>query len=178
QGPVPLDALFQSGVAGPPQHPRCRCWTAPWFPPKPTASKAAHRQVELNGEIVMAEDDEGEEFDASGVSSPRPHVTTGNGAQQDIPGGVPGATAGGEPPRWDGSEPTSGGRWVDGGDDAAQGGPRGTGTPATGWPSPHYMDGYWGDKWPQGGHGTAQPPTTSIGGGPRGRAPNAVGKAA
>ena len=33
-------------------------------------------------------------------------------------------------------------------------------------------------SWPEGGHGTGQPPATSIGGGPRGRAPNGVGKAA
>ena len=43
--------------------------------------------------------------------------------------------------------------------------------PGRDWPAP-YMDGYW----PSGGIGSQQSPVSSIGGGDRGRPPNAVGK--
>ena len=60
-------------------------------------------------------------------------------------------------------------------DDAAWPGERAVG-PVAGrsWP----LQGYGGGYWPQGGHGTAQAPVTSIGATERGRPPNAVGKGA
>jgi 8-oxo-dGTP pyrophosphatase MutT (NUDIX family) len=104
----------------------------------------------------------------------RPHY--GDGTQMDIPGGVPGSQAGGEPPRWDGSEPEPRVLTVpDDEDDADYPDERGVPSrPGTHWPAP-YMDGYW----PQGGIGSQQAGTSSPGGhGPRGRPPNGVGKGA
>lgn len=183
QGPVPVSALFGGGLPAPPQHPRCMCRCLGWTPPQPGATKAAEpliRRVQLNGEVTWETLDP-PTLNPAGSGAPHyPHDADGRmEAQRDIPGGVPGMTAGGEPPRWDASQPHPHGLTIESGDDGQEmGGPRGTGTPASGWPSPHYMDGYWPDKWPQGGIGTGQAPMSSPGGGgPRGRAPNSVGKA-
>lgn len=133
-----------------------------------------------------------------------------DGIETYIPGGVPGMTAGGEPPRWPRTEAdpavvssprtdaagrgniqtrgggTAGGPYRDfshgthndapeDADDALWPGERGRGAdPPLRWP----MQGYMGGYWPEGGHGTLQAPMSSPGGGgPRGRAPNAYGKA-
>jgi hypothetical protein len=181
QGAIPLDALFSSGDLHPGAHTNCRCWLTPGKPPKApaTAAKALRRQVDLNGQVTWHDADVPQENAAGGgAASPVPHRTVDNGAQMDIPGGVPGEpSAGGEPPRWDGTQPYPYVRDVDGGDDgAAMRGPRSTGTPPKRFPS-GYMDEYRG-WWPQGGHGTSQAPGMEVGSGPRGRPPNPVGKAA
>ena len=136
QGPIPLAAVFSSGDTQPGAHPRCRCWLEPWTPPK-TAGKALRRQVDANGEVTWHDAEVPQENAAGGGSvPPRSHVTTGNGVQQDIPGSTPGISAGGEPPRWDGTEPFPYVRDIEGGDDAAQGGERGLGAPPRrDWPS-------------------------------------------
>jgi hypothetical protein len=178
QGPVPLDAPFVSGDMHPGAHPNCRCRLGAWaegmpFPgaTPPPAVKVLRRQVDTNGQESWAEADEPEEDPAgSGTENLRPHGI--DGTQHDIPGGVPGAASGGEPPRWDGSEPSPHGTSPDSGDDSAWGSAEGTGTPGTAFPAP-YMDSYW----PSGGHGTQQPPASSTGA-TNGRPPNAVGKSA
>jgi SPP1 gp7 family putative phage head morphogenesis protein len=171
QGPVPLSATFKSGLVAPPQHSRCRCWIAGWTPPAPAATKVLTRRVMDNGEVVF-EDADAPDANPSGggaLTGPYPHRAAGD----YIPGGVPGATAGGEPPRWDGTQVEPHLLSLPSGDDGEQGGPRGAGAgPATAFPAP-YMDGYW----PGGGHGSAQPPASPIGG-ENGRPPNEVGKVA
>jgi 8-oxo-dGTP pyrophosphatase MutT (NUDIX family) len=83
-----------------------------------------------------------------------------------------GGTAGG--PYRDRSDETHAGS-PDDADDAAWPGERAVGpVPGRSWPLQGYMGGYW----PEGGHGTAQAPVTSIGAAERGRPPNAVGKGA
>lgn len=179
-GPIPLSAAFPSGALAPPQHPNCQCFPLPWVPQPLTASgpvtgKGMRRAVPLIGEVAWEEDTPGAPNAAGGGMLGRPVPHGGDGrVQLDIAGGVPGATAGGEPPRWDASEPVPHLLPLPSGDDGqAMGGERGTGArPGTYWPAP-YMDGWWPAPH---GHGTQQPPASSVGGGPRGRAPNAVGK--
>ena len=134
------------------------CSLSPSAPPKtPVTAKALRRRVGLNGEAFLAafaEDDDGNAAGGGARSGTR-HLADGT----PVPGGSAGVSPGGEPPRWNGSEPFPGERWVDGGHDDEQGGPRDSGTPATDWPSPHYMDGHW----PRGGHGTQQSPASSPG---------------
>ena len=100
----------------------------------------------------------------------QPHRSDGIEVPQ---GGVPGASAGGEPPRWDGSEPEPViERAPDSDDDAAYGEAAGIGArPGTYWPAP-YMDGWWPEPH---GHGMTQPGTSSPGAA-NGRPPNGVGK--
>src|SRR6185437_9550707 len=170
QGPVPLSATFLSGLVSPPQHPNCRCWLTPWIPPQPTATKVLTRRVMDNGEVVYADADAPDANPAGGgaLTGPYPHRAAGD----YVPGGVPGATAGGEPPRWDGTQVEPHLLSLPPGDDGAQGGPRGVGTRPAVFPAP-YMDGHW----PQGGHGTEQAPESEMGAA-NGRPPNEVGKAA
>ena len=172
QGPVPLDKPFRSGAMMPLQHPNCRCWLTPWTPPKsPAASKVLRREVDLNGQETWHDYDEPHNAAGGGgrVFQPRRDV-------QDVPaGGVPGASAGGEPPRWDGSEPVPmTERAPDADDSAGYGAAEGTGArPGTYWPAP-YMDGWWPSPH---GHGTGQAPASSPGA-ENGRPPNSVGKTA
>ena len=99
-----------------------------------------------------------------------PHRADGT----EVPGGVPGATAGGEPPRWDASTPERRGYVNEYGEDDAD------------WPEeprevPPRPDEDWpvnGEVTPQGGQGSGQSPSSSPGNGRRGRPPNGVGKAA
>lgn len=134
------------------------------------------RVTDLNGEVTWRDsrdDDEGGYAAGGGGAVHRPHTADGI---QYVPGGVPGSTAGGEPPRWDGGEPEPRVATApDDGDDASYPGARGVPPrPGEDWPGT-YMDGWW----PHGGHGTQQAGTSSPGGhGPRGRPPNAVGKGA
>jgi 8-oxo-dGTP pyrophosphatase MutT (NUDIX family)/2'-5' RNA ligase len=187
QGAIPLADNFDSGSPSPPGHPSCWCALGPGAVggvdlSEFTGGKSARladrsvRVIDLNGQETRRDrrqDDTGG-YAGGGAANVRPHY--GDGTQMDIPGGVPGSQAGGEPPRWDGSEPEP--RVLtapDDEDDADYPGERGVPSrPGTYWPAP-YMDGYW----PQGGIGTQQAGTSSPGGGgPRGRPPNGVGKGA
>ena len=124
------------------------------------SAEKARRIVGLNGQETWEDGDNGPPYPASGSGASLP------------PGGVPGSTAGGEPPRWDGGqqEPRAEATHDDA-DDAewptegrvAASSRGGAGFPAT------YMDGYW----PQGGHGTQQAGTSSPGG-ERGVPPSTV----
>lgn len=89
-------------------------------------------------------------------------VGDGRVSHPEVPGGVPGSTAGGEPPRWTPPEGTSTGRTrsephpreivtPEDEDDAAMPGKRGRPDGQGGAPQ-----GYQGGFWPQGGHGTGQ----------------------
>ncbi len=168
-GPVPLTQPYPGGQLAPPGHVRCRCHLAPWIPPRQARKTVAlRREVGLNGQEFWTDADS--EPDFSGGRVFQPHDVEDIQVPQ---GGVPGASAGGEPPRWDGSEPVAYvERAPDSDDDAAYGSPGGIGArPGTYWPAP-YMDGYWPSPH---GHGMTQPPATSIGA-QNGRPPNAAGK--
>ena len=171
QGPIPLDATFQSGNKAPGAHPNCRCWLAPWTPPPPATGKVMRRSVGLNGQETWQDYDEPDNAAGGGgrVFQPRRDV-------QDVPlGGVPGSSAGGS--RRGGTVPSPEPvveRAPDADDSAAYGAAEGIGArPGTYWPAP-YMDGWWPSPH---GHGTGQAPASSPGGA-NGRPPNGVGKAA
>ncbi len=141
-------------------------------------AKRRHRGVNLDGEIVWSEGDDDE---PDWVTNPAggggrtfyPHRADGT----EVPGGVPGASAGGEPPRWDASIPERRGYINARSEDDAAWPDRGMDVPES--PDEDWPDGGDGaDLWPGGGHGTEQSPVTSTGTGRRGRAPNAMGKAA
>ena len=127
--------------------------------------------MNLDGEIVIADADPEDENPAGGGGRTLyPHRGDGT----EVPGGVPGASAGGEPPRWDASTPERRGYVNEYGEDDAD------------WPEeprevPPRPDGDWpvnGEVTPQGGQGSGQSPSSSPGNGRRGRPPNGVGKAA
>ena len=169
QGSVPMDKPFSSGKMRPLEHPHCRCHLAPGAPPPSSGvGKVLRREVGLNGQETWTEF--GEQPDYSGGRVFQPHRA--DGAQG--PGwSSPGAMTGGEPPRWDGSEPAPVvERAPDADDDAAYGSAEGIGArPGTYWPAP-YMDGWWPSPH---GHGMTQPGTSSPGAA-NGRLPNGVGK--
>jgi 8-oxo-dGTP diphosphatase len=128
-----------------------------------TTEKALHRQVELNGQETWED-----------VADQQPPAAGGGAmSMPPVPGGVPGFTAGGEPPRWDGSSPQP--RVLSAPDDEddadyPQGRTRSERPHA--FPSgPQGMDGYW----PDGNIGTMQSPVSSPGGA-RGVPPSTVGK--
>jgi len=181
-GPVPLDAVFPSGDKHPGAHPRCRCWLSPWAPPadgsRPPVTATKRRQVDTNGQEFDGDAPQLEAHNPAGggaATGPFPHRANGSPeeAQEDIPGGVPGATAGGEPPRRDFSSVQPHVLSLESGDDGAWGEAAGQGSvPRKDFPAP-YMDSYW----PGGGHGSGQAGTWSPGA-PNGRPPNPVGKAA
>ena len=179
QGFIPAGALFQSGDEAPLAHIRCRCRLIQpppgWTPPLAPANKKRKRGVNLDGEVVIADAGPDDPNPAGGGGRTLyPHRPDGT----EMPGGVPGASAGGEPPRWDASTPERRGYVNEYGEDDAD------------WPDrprerPERPDRDWPDggdededRWPEGGQGSAQPPEASAGGGSRGRPPNAVGKAA
>jgi len=169
EGPIPLDAAFQSGALTVPQHPRCRCAVLPAGAPD---VEKARRSVGLNGQEYWpaGSDQYGTAPGQGALGAPVPH--DGNGGYR--PGGVAGVTAGGEPLRWNGGEVTPRiATAPDDADDADWPGEREVGPlPGARWPAT-YMDGYW----PQGGHGTQQAPAMPVPGDGRiGRPPNAVGK--
>ena len=100
-GPIPLDATFPSGDKAPGAHPRCRCYLAPWTPPANGSrapagtAKVLRRQVDTNGQEFWGDAPPLEANAAGGgATGPYPHRADG-APQEDIPGGVPGATAGG-----------------------------------------------------------------------------------
>jgi 2'-5' RNA ligase len=170
QGWIPVTALFASGDAAPGAHIRCRCRLI--TPPLPV-TRAKRRGVNLDGEIIESAGPDGGNPAGGGGRTLYPHRADGT----EIPGGVPGSSAGGEPPRWDATIPERRGAVAPDADDDAAWPDRARGFTegaADGFPADEDED-----SWPEGGHGTAQPGTSSPGGtGPRGRAPNATGKAA
>ena len=178
QGFIPIGARFSSGDEHPGAHIRCRCnLISPppgWVPPVTAANKKRTRSVNLDGEVVIADADPEDENPAGGGGRTLyPHRPDGT----EVPGGVPGASAGGEPPRWDASVPERRGYVNQYGEDDAQWPDRGR-DPAP-RPDEDFPDGGDEDSWPEGGIGSQQAPATTIGStGPRGRAPNGVGKAA
>lgn len=128
-----------------------------------TAEKALRRQIELTGQETW--------HDVPDTVPP----AAGGGAMSmpPVPGGVPGFTAGAEPPRWDGSSPQPRVLAAPSDQDDAdypQGRVRSE-RPHAAFPSgPQGMDGYW----PAGGLGTGQAPVSSPGGA-RGVSPSTVG---
>ena len=132
--------------------------------PKLLASeKSLHRTVGLTGQ---------ETWEDAEPASP-PAAGGGSMTMPPVPGGVPGYTAGAEPPRWDGSSPQLRVLVAPAdGDDAAwpQGRARSE-RPHAAWPQgPQGMDGYW----PSGMIGTMQAGESSPGGA-RGVPPSTVG---
>jgi hypothetical protein len=128
------------------------------------AEKASHRTIGLDGQETWED------------LPPQTAPAAGGGAMQmpPVPGGVPGYTAGAEPPRWDGSSPQPRVLSVpEDGDDAAW--PEGRARserPHAAWPQgPQGMDGYW----PGGRIDTMQAGESSPGGA-RGVPPSTVGK--
>jgi hypothetical protein len=120
--------------------------------PDDTAEKALRRQVQLNGQETWEDIPDAVKPAAGGGAMEMPPV----------PGGVPGFTAGGEPPRWDGGQPEP--RVMTAPDDADDARwPQGRAVserPHAAFPSgPQGMDGYWPAGQPQ-----QQPPTSSPGG--------------
>ena len=147
-------------------------------------AKSMMRRVNLDGEIIEVETPPQTQVpyhnvEGAGGRVYPSHDVTGreigsgrNDYQLEVPGGTPGATAGGEPPRWEslasnGQDnsmpharhdviPISGedSSWPDrrGRQPAQGGGPRG--------PQVH--------TWPEGGHGTGQAPVTGIPGARKG----------
>ena len=179
QGWIPVTALFQSGDLAPGAHPHCRCHLVRRPAQEPPLAAKRRRGVNLDGEVVISAGDPegGEDWRdnpaGGGGRTLYPHRADGT----EVPGGVPGSSAGGEPPRWDASTPERRGYVNEYGDDDAQWPDRGHGVVPG--PDEDFPDGGDEDEdsWPEGGHGTAQPPATPVGDGPRGRAPNAMGKA-
>lgn len=173
QGSIPVTQAFQSGKLAPLEHVNCRCHLGAGSPPETPVGKVLRREVGLNGQETWTE------------TEPQPDVPAGGGGRVFQPHradgamgpdwGSPGAMTGGEPPRWDGSEPFPVvERAPDSDDDAAYGEAAGTGArPGTYWPAP-YMDGWWPSPH---GHGTGQAPSSSPGAA-NGRPPNSVGKQA
>ena len=130
--------------------------------------------MNLDGEVVLADADPEDANPAGGGGRTLyPHRADGT----EVPGGVPGATAGGEPPRWDASIPERRGYVNEYGEDDADWPDRDRVAPPR--PDEDFPDGGDEDEdsWPEGGIGSGQAPATSIGGGARGRPPNGVGKA-
>ena len=151
--PLPVGALYPGGVPAPLQHVRCRCVLMPAEPPKTppvTAAKVLRRQVDTNGQEFWGDAPQLEANAAGGgATGPWPHRADG-APQEDIPGGVPGATAGGEPPRRDFSSVQPHVLSLPSSDDGEWGEAAGHGSvPRKDFPAP-YMDSYW----PGGGHGT------------------------
>ena len=128
-----------------------------------TAEKQLRRQVGLDGQETWQD------------TEPQALPAAGGGAMSmpPVPGGVPGFTAGAEPPRWDGSSPTP--RVLSVPDDADDGmypdnGRVRSERPHAAFPSgPQGMDGYWPASQPQ-----VQSPESSPGG-KRGVPPSIVG---
>lgn len=200
EGPIPFDEPFSDGSYFTPGHPRCRCAVAGvWHP---DAEKTARRSG-LNGQEYWPAGSY-PHGPAMGGGGPQ-HTAHDDGTERYVPGGVPGMTAGGAPPRWDAGETAAVAGDGDGGGRA--GGSRGGGTVLAPYRDrsgethasspedaddadwPEHRDApprpgrdwpapYMDGYWPAGGHGTGQAPVTSIGATDRGRPPNPAGKSA
>jgi 8-oxo-dGTP pyrophosphatase MutT (NUDIX family) len=101
EGWIAFDAPFTSGNLSPGAHPNCRCRLLGRL--APAAAKKYARAVGINGQEYWPVDSY-QHGTAPGMGGPMPTIHDADGIQTDIAGGVPGATAGGEPPRWGGSE--------------------------------------------------------------------------
>lgn len=99
----------------------------------------ATRRIEVNGQEVWVP-----QHDLAGGGGRVLPAHTVDGIE--VPGGAPGPSAGGEPPRWAPPQGTSSGDTFSGPRPRARTAP----------------DDADDGMWPQGGHGTAQPPTTGI----------------
>lgn len=202
EGPVAFGAPFQSGAMSPPQHPHCRCSLVPAVS-EGVGKLARGRSVELSGQEYWPAGSY-PHGPAMGGGGPMHAAHNADGIQEYIPGGVPGMTAGGEPPRWPGSEAPAVVQDYEPGTGRA-GGSRGGGTVLApyrdrsdethtqsiedgddaAWPEHRgvpprpgrdWPAPYMDGYWPRGGHGTGQAPGMSVGATDRGRPPNAVGK--
>jgi hypothetical protein len=128
-----------------------------------TVEKQLRRQVDLNGQETWQDTQDQAPPAAGGGAMTMPPV----------PGGVPGFTAGAEPPRWDGSSPQP--RVLSAPDDADDGmypdaGRVRSERPHAAFPSgPQGMDGYWpqGQPQPQAGYqspgGKRDVPPSTVG---------------
>jgi len=135
--------------------------------------KATRRVVSLNGQESWI--DSAVPLNAAGGGGRSPVRHLGDGTE--VPGGVPGGTAGGEPPRWT-SQPPNGymGGFYDGSDRSQAHHPSGGRDDRVPLTQGHQTDvdsrptGYW----PQGGHGTGQAAISDVPGdaNDRGRAPS------
>jgi SPP1 gp7 family putative phage head morphogenesis protein len=144
--------------------------------------KVITRRVDIDGqEVWLTDADQRTNPAGGGGRKPTPHAVDGS----EVPGGSAGSTAGGEPPRWTPPQGTSSGATFsqpvprrqtapDDVDDASFPHERARQTRPVSWPAGvSYMD-----MWPDPVLGTQQPTAEAPRGGPRGRAPNAAGKAA
>jgi 8-oxo-dGTP pyrophosphatase MutT (NUDIX family) len=96
---------YPSGQLEGPFHPRCRCHQDLRLDLNASAQKSAGRRyVDLPGQEWWPADSY-PHGPAMGGGGPMHAAHDADDIQQYIPGGVPGMTAGGEPPRWDGDEP-------------------------------------------------------------------------
>lgn len=142
--------------------------------------RATRRIIALNGQESWLDAAVPANAAGGGGRSPVRHLGDGT----EVPGGVPGSTPGGEPPRWAASQPPNGymGGYYDrsdrtqahhpesGRDDRVPVGvPHDTDVNAR----PEHYPPLSADGWPQGGHGTAQAPGAVVPGdaNDRGRAP-------
>ena len=203
QGWIAFNVLFQSGDPAPLAHPRCRCHLDGRLAPA-VAQKYA-RAVGINGQEYWPAGSY-QDGTAPGMGAPMPTIHDADGIQVDIAGGVPGATAGGEPPRWNGDAEhlvtatprsesegrgnvqtlgggTAGGPYRDRSDETHVGEP--LDADDADWPEHRgipprpgrdWPAPYMDGYWPRGGIGTGQAPGSPIVGGERGRPPNAHGK--
>jgi 8-oxo-dGTP pyrophosphatase MutT (NUDIX family)/2'-5' RNA ligase len=95
---------YPSGQLEGPFHPRCRCHQDLRVQLNASAQKSAGRRyVDLPGQEWWPADSypSGPAMGGGGRMLPAHNA---DGIEEYIPGGVPGMTAGGEPPRWDGDE--------------------------------------------------------------------------
>jgi len=117
------------------------------------AEKALRNRTNENGEWLVSEDNMAA---GGGARWPYPHRADGSEWPDAGPGAVPGPSAGGEPPHWDGMSPEPGTTSApEGGDDAAYPRRRTRNRPASRFPSQ--------EQDPAGGIGTGTPPATSVG---------------
>lgn len=203
-GPIPFDAVYPDGSIWTPGHIRCAC-------------QCIGRSAEEVGKLARGRTAQlsGQEWwpagsyphgPAMGGGGPMHAAHDASGTQVYIPGGVPGMTAGGEPPRWPGSEaPAIVDDYDPGDSDGRTGGSRGGGTaggpyrdgsaqthtqPIDGgddaaWPGergvPPRPGTYWpapymDGYWPRGGNSLQAPASPVMAPADRGRPPNGVGK--
>jgi 8-oxo-dGTP pyrophosphatase MutT (NUDIX family)/2'-5' RNA ligase len=105
EGWISFSQPYATGFLEPPGHPRCRCVPRFRVQLNPSAQKSAGRRyVDLPGQAWWPADSY-PSGPAMGGGGPMHAAHDADDIQQYIPGGVPGMTAGGEPPRWDGDEP-------------------------------------------------------------------------
>ena len=105
EGWVSFDTAYEKGFTAPPAHARCRCTMS--YRVSLSAGKklaGARRFVDLPGQEWWWPEDSYPSGPAMGGGGPMHTAHNAEGIQEYIPGGVPGMTAGDEPPRWPGNE--------------------------------------------------------------------------